>query len=527
MNYLASLLNSADLAPHGVCLLWRPELIWMHVLSDAVIGIAYYSIPVALIYLVWKRKDIDFGWVFWLFAAFILACGTTHFFSIWTLWNPDYGTEGLIKFVTALVSILTAIALWPLLPKMLALPSPAQLRGANTALQREIADRRQAEARVRASEARYVSFFNNLREGLFVVEVRPDGRFVYETINPALARATGLEPERLAGRTVWEVMPQPTAAAVTNRYAECAATGEPMEYEETLSMPAGLRTWHTSLVPLRDSDGRITHLLGSTRDITERKRLQAELVQASKMATLGTLSAGIAHELNQPLNIIRMWAENGLINLRSTAPDTARLERTLTLAVEQTKRMAAIIGHMRTFSRSDQSTMGPFDPVQSARAAVELVERQYALEDITVEADVAEGECEAHGNAVQLEQVVLNLLSNARDAIAARRQGNPALDGVISVASKFDSASGMATITVADNGGGIPPDVVERIFDPFFTTKEVGQGTGLGLSVSYSIVHGMGGRLDATNVQAPDGLAGACFQVTLPARPIGKGEVRD
>src|SRR3712207_4178233 len=131
VNSILSLLNSDDLAPHGVCLLWRPELIWMHVFSDAVIGIAYYSIPAVLVFLVSRRKDMEFGWVFWLFAAFILACGTTHFFGIWTLWNPDYGTQGIIKFLTAMVSILTAIALWPLLPKVLTLPSPAQLRTAN------------------------------------------------------------------------------------------------------------------------------------------------------------------------------------------------------------------------------------------------------------------------------------------------------------------------------------------------------------------------------------------------------------
>ena len=491
----------------------------MHVFSDAVIGIAYYSIPAVLVFLVWRRKDMDFGWVFWLFAAFILACGTTHFFGIWTLWNPDYGTQGLIKFVTAVVSIMTAIALWPLLPKLLVLPSPAQLRVANTALEREILERRQAEARVRASEERYIGFFNSLREGLFVVNVRPDGRFVFETINPALAQATGLDPERLAGRTPWEVLPQDVAGAVSERYAECVAKGQPIEYEEMLLLPAGARTWHTSLVPLRESDGRITHLLGSARDITERKRLQAELMQASKMATLGTLSAGIAHELNQPLNIIRMWSENALMRLRAGNADAARTEQTLDLIVDQTKRMALIITHMRAFSRADQSTMSDFDPAQSVRAAVELVEGQYALEDVMVEADLAEDVCEVHGNAVQLEQVVLNLLSNAHDAVRLRRQNEPEPPGLISVALTFDSLAGVATMTVMDNGGGIPADSIDRVFDPFFTTKEVGQGTGLGLSVSYGIVDAMGGNLTVRNVQREDGTVGACFTATIPARP--------
>jgi EAL domain-containing protein (putative c-di-GMP-specific phosphodiesterase class I) len=101
ISFLQGLFDASNLAPHGLCLLWRPELIWLHVLSDGFIGLAYFSIPVAITYFVSHRSDVQFGWVFWAFAIFIWACGTTHFFSIWTLWNPDYGTEGVIKAVTA------------------------------------------------------------------------------------------------------------------------------------------------------------------------------------------------------------------------------------------------------------------------------------------------------------------------------------------------------------------------------------------------------------------------------------------
>ncbi len=139
--YLERLWDSSTLSPHGICLLWRPELIWLHVISDGLIAAAYFSIPLALATLISKRRDIAFGWVFWAFAAFILACGTTHVFSIWTLWNPDYALEGLVKAVTAVASVFTAVMLWPLLPKLLALPSPGQLRSANVALVEQINNR--------------------------------------------------------------------------------------------------------------------------------------------------------------------------------------------------------------------------------------------------------------------------------------------------------------------------------------------------------------------------------------------------
>lgn len=113
--------------PHGHCYLWKPGLVGLHVVSDALIAIAYYSIPLTLLYFVRKRQDLPFDWIFLLFGAFIVACGTTHIFEIWTLWHPDYWLSGLLKAVTAVISVSTAILLIPLMPKALALPSPAQL----------------------------------------------------------------------------------------------------------------------------------------------------------------------------------------------------------------------------------------------------------------------------------------------------------------------------------------------------------------------------------------------------------------
>ena len=143
---LQALFDNASLSPHGICLLWRPELIWLHIISDSIIAVAYFSIPFVLALFVTKRSDVEFGWVFWAFATFILACGTTHVFGIWTLFYPDYALEGVVKAVTAAASLVTAIALLPLLPKALAIPSPAQLRQANEALEAQISKREAAVA---------------------------------------------------------------------------------------------------------------------------------------------------------------------------------------------------------------------------------------------------------------------------------------------------------------------------------------------------------------------------------------------
>ena len=116
--------------PHGVCFLWDESLLLLHVVSDSIIALAYYSIPIALIFFVRQRRDLAFSWIFVLFAVFIVACGTTHVLGIWTIWYPAYWLDGMVKALTATVSLITAILLWPLIPKALALPSPAQLRSA-------------------------------------------------------------------------------------------------------------------------------------------------------------------------------------------------------------------------------------------------------------------------------------------------------------------------------------------------------------------------------------------------------------
>jgi len=145
MNFLNNLVFSEKFIPHGHCYLWQPELVGLHLLSDALIALAYYSIPLLLIYFVQQREDVPFPKIFLLFSAFIICCGTTHVFAIWTLWHPVYWLSGLAKAITAVISLFTASELAPLIPKMLALPSPAQLEATNRELEKQIIERSQAE----------------------------------------------------------------------------------------------------------------------------------------------------------------------------------------------------------------------------------------------------------------------------------------------------------------------------------------------------------------------------------------------
>ncbi|MBT9312958.1 PAS domain S-box protein [Leptothoe kymatousa] len=146
METLQNIFSPTQFIPHGHCYLWQPELIWLHLLSDVLIAIAYYSIPVMLVYFVRKREDIPFPGIFLLFGLFITTCGSTHLMAVWTLWHPAYWLSGVLKAITAIVSIYTALELFPTIPAALALPSPQQLRKINQQLETEIDERKQVEA---------------------------------------------------------------------------------------------------------------------------------------------------------------------------------------------------------------------------------------------------------------------------------------------------------------------------------------------------------------------------------------------
>jgi two-component sensor histidine kinase len=180
MSFLDWLLNPTGLTPHGFCLSWSPGLVAMHALSDVIIGLAYFSIPLAIAAFVRRRPDIKYGWVAYLFVAFILACGATHFLAILTLWVPAYGVEGIIKVVTAILSIATAVILWPLIPKAAALPSAAELERRVQARTAELtAALAQRDLLLREV---YHRVKNNLQmvDGLLVMQARqlsdPEGR---------------------------------------------------------------------------------------------------------------------------------------------------------------------------------------------------------------------------------------------------------------------------------------------------------------------------------------------------------------
>ena len=260
--------------------------------------------------------------------------------------------------------------------------------------------------------------------------------------------------------------------------------------------------------PIFDSKKQLISIGCMNTDISELKQSQGEVIQASKLATLGEMATSVAHELNQPLNVIRMAAGNTLRTIRKGGASPEYLTEKLERITAQTARAAAIIDHMQMFGRKAAGEPSLIDPRKFVGGALDLMGEQLRLADIEIKLELPE-ECPSIlGHQIQAEQVMLNLLTNARDAIESRAGA-----GEKRITLRVEAGDGETVgIIVEDTGGGIPGNVMDRIFEPFYTTKDVGKGTGLGLSVTYGIIRDMGGTILAENADR-----GAKFTITLPA----------
>jgi len=273
-----------------------------------------------------------------------------------------------------------------------------------------------------------------------------------------------------------------------------------------------LQDSHRSNLRLADSRKAMIHIMGDLRETTdemqrreqELRDKQEQLVQAGKLATLGELTTGIAHELNNPLNNTGLFVGNAVDLIELGVADKEPVIRELRHAMQQVGKATEIISHLRTFGRAAPASREPISLRQVIEQALSLMREQLRLREIEVTVDLGAEEAVVVGNAIQLEQVFVNLLTNARDAVASSACKAIRISGVV--------GSAAAEVAFADTGHGIPPGLERRIFDPFFTTKDVGKGTGLGLSITYGIVKEHGGTISVASRPGE----GATFLVHLP-----------
>ncbi|HWP93072.1 MAG TPA: PAS domain S-box protein [Thermodesulfobacteriota bacterium] len=276
---LASILSSDKFIPHGHCYLWKPGLVWLHVITDSLVALSYFTIPFTIVYFVHKRRDIPFNWMFMAFAIFIVACGTTHLMGVWTVWNPSYWLSGIVKSVTAIASVTTAILLVRIIPDALAIPSPQELAIANSKLQEEITERKRAEEALRASEEKFRAVAETANDAIISADGR--GNVIY--FNKGAELIFGYSRSELIGKPLTLLMPDRFHDAHKHGLKRFLSTGEARVIGKTVEL-VGKRKDGTefpvelSLASWKTDEG--TFFSGILRDVTERKVAEEALQKA-------------------------------------------------------------------------------------------------------------------------------------------------------------------------------------------------------------------------------------------------------
>jgi PAS domain S-box-containing protein len=361
---------------------------------------------------------------------------------------------------------------------------------------RDITDRKRAEDELLSAKAFLASVINAIADPVFVKD--DQRRFVL--VNDSLCSFLEKQREELIGGSLEDHFAREDAVSFRQMDADVLETGRESVTEESLTdLSAGeTRTIVTRKTCYIDPEGR-RHIVGVIRDISELRRsegerrlLEAKMAQSQRLESIGTLASGVAHEINNPLNIVMNFAQL-ILDDGETSSTSSEYAETI---VAECLRMSSIVRNLLAFSRCDKDAHSPADVRTLIDSTLSLVRSAVLKDRIELVVDIPDGLPKISCRSQQIQQVLMNLLTNSRDALVGAMSGRDEQKRIRIVAQLLDrEGAKWVLITVEDNGSGVPPEVAERIFDPFFTTKTAGRGTGLGLSISYGIVKDHGGKL--------------------------------
>ena len=544
-----------DGIPHGYCLLWNPNLLWLHAGADTIIAVAYFMIPLSLVQFIRRRRDVPFNAVFLCFGAFILLCGATHLLAVYNIWVPNWWLSGSVKALTALVSVATALILIRLLPQAIALPSPSQMKSANErlaganvqlraeALEREAAEKAlsranddaeelvrvrtgelaQAKQLIERSEARYRALVNASADVVWTAE--PDGHtltFSEPWNDTFIALRTDVADRARI------VHPEDRDEALA-KWQHAIATGDKFESQHRLLAPGDVwRHVRVQAVPVRESDGTVREWVGSHLDVSaqvEASRqlevMQEQLQQSQRLEAVGRLAGGIAHDFNNLLTVITGASTMVLEDMPRDNPSRRDVEDVVAAGT----RAAALTAQLLAYSRK-QVLQPQLIDVNLVLTDVQTMLRRLIGEQIVINVGTHAAGWLTVADPNQLEQVILNLALNARDAMQSGGTLTFETQQVL-VSAEYSLAhlgvkpGEYVMLAVSDTGVGMDDVTRAQIFEPFFTTKAVGAGTGLGLATVYGIVRQSGGHI---YVYSEPGL-GTTFKIYLPRAEAEDGSV--
>ncbi|MGQ9920425.1 MAG: ATP-binding protein [Desulfobacca sp.] len=382
----------------------------------------------------------------------------------------------------------------------------------------EEVERQQKE--LQKKEEQYKALVENAADLIYTVDL--DGRILsmnryatklFAQQRPVTAQAAGelesdpqVNPDIFIGKNLFDLMSPRSAEFHLEWMAEMKKTGKIISKRHTITIGEREFWFSTSIVGLKDEEGNIYAFEIISRDVTGRKALEDRLINMEKLASVGTLAAGVAHEINNPIAVILGFNE---ILLEQTA-HLPEIHETLQIIEEEGLKCKRIVENLLTFARSPERTETTTDLNETLTKLLTVVKNTLLTKKIRLESEITPNLPRVQGDPQELQQVFINLINNA---MAAMKGG-----GILSLRTRLSPSGKRVEVIVEDTGSGIPKKDQSRIFDPFFTTKKVGEGTGLGLSVSYGIIKKIGGDITFVSYPAEEypEKHGTIFTVHLP-----------
>ncbi len=466
------------LIPHGHCYLWKSGLVWLHVLSDGFIALAYFSIPIALVYFVKKRRDLPYPWLFLLFGAFIVACGCTHLLSIWTLWHPNYWSEGVIKALTAVVSVMTAATLIPVIPQAITLPGRTELEIAKAELEQRVLERTQA---LQLSEERLQMALAGSGDGLWDWNIVTGE--VY--LSPRWQEMLGYEANELPGQlSTWEnlIHPDDKPGVMDSLSGHLEDSRVPYNFDYRVKMKSGDWKWigNYGQVVTRNEQGEALRMSGTHKDISERKEREQAL--AESLAEKNVMLQEIHHRVKNNLQVIC-----SLLNLQTQTTDP-HIAEIMQESQNRVRSMALVHENLYQSENLSKINLERYvkdlseNLLRSYRSRGSLTHINVDVSNLYLNIDTA----------VPCGLIINELVSNALKYAFPQGHGGEVNIQIAQLAHQE------LTLTVADNGMGLPNEI------------NIEQTKTMGLRMVKSLIRQISGTLMVNRE------AGTSFQIVFP-----------
>lgn len=500
MEFLSHFFDYSYYMPHGHCYLWNPPVLLLHVISDSLIALSYFSIPIGIYYFVKRRKDLKFKSIFYLFSAFILFCGSSHLMLIYTTWVPNYALEGIVKALTAGVSLATAIALWPIIPKALKIPSQQTLDQRNRELKllnEKLEERVKEQTLEIETQRRYL---------LDIINVSPVAKFVLNEnheislVNNRLKDLFKAEEEDILGTKVNQWVPenQRHDHSIHMKHYSEAPDARLMNGRAVrlLNKKKELIDVEISLAPLMQNGKQ--QVIANLIDISERVRLENQ--QKKLYQELNTFTSAVNHDLRSPLVTIKGFLQ--LLKQELLNQDTQKVEHRIDRIETAADRMTQVLDHLKSLKESGSISgkmrwVSPKDILEECQTITGEEISQSKLEVIM---DGLPEKIYSDGD--KLLHIFQNLITNAI-------KHNDKSDKKLSISFKHEDNS----LRFCDNGNGITEADMKNIFSLYFYNSNNADNSGVGLYLVKRFCEQV--EVDLIVESKVD--EGTCFQLVFPS----------